>query len=104
MATPCPASASASKVCGAPLVPLENIAVSQGFSPVRHAGYFQPVAIGSKYGRNNGNPLSGFGEREQGVRGAACPTGEHSGLAGVFAGASRGLFSTCSDRFEVRTE
>jgi hypothetical protein len=56
---------------GAPLVPLDNIAVSQRLPPVRYPGNFQPVAIGPQYRWNNGNPLPGFGEREQRVRRAA---------------------------------
>src|ERR1700730_916240 len=56
---------------GTPLVPLDDITVSQGFSPMHDAGDSQPVPIGPQDGRNNGYPLPGFGEGEQCVRGAA---------------------------------
>jgi hypothetical protein len=56
---------------GTPLVPLDNKTVSQRLSPMRNASVSQPVPIGPQYGWNDGHPLSGFGEREQGGRRAA---------------------------------
>lgn len=41
-----------------PLVPLDDMAVPQGFSPVHDANDFQPVQIGPQYGRNDGHPLA----------------------------------------------
>ena len=38
---------------------------------MRYASDSQPVPIGSQHGRNDGHPLPGFSEREQGVRRAA---------------------------------
>ncbi len=54
-----------------PLVPLYDITVSQWFSPMSDSSDLQPVTIGPEYGRDNGNPLPGFSEREQCVRRAA---------------------------------
>src|SRR5205823_10727946 len=56
---------------GTPLVPLYDKTVSQRLSPMRYASDSQPVPIGSQHGRNDGHPLPGFSEREQGVRRAA---------------------------------
>lgn len=54
-----------------PLVPLDDIMVSQRFSPMSDSSDLQPVTVGPEYGRDDGDPLPGFSEREQCVRRAA---------------------------------
>src|SRR5262249_7534534 len=53
---------------GMPLVPLDDITVSQRSSPMNDSSEFQPVTVGAEHGRDDGDPLSGFSEREQCVR------------------------------------
>src|SRR5262249_47778072 len=58
-----------------PLVPLNGKPLSNGLALVCYADNSQPVAIRAQERRNDADPLSGFGKRQQGV---GCPALEQN--------------------------